>query len=125
MTESYKKILIVEDDIHVSKVFQIQLNKMGFVCLLAFDGEEAVFLLEKEKPDLIILDLMIPKKDGFDVIQEVRKNPSFSTIPIIVVSNLGQEVDKTRALELGATEYLVKIDYPIQDIIDKVKNYLN
>ena len=61
MAESYKKILIVEDDIHVSKVFQIQLNKMGFVCLLAFDGEEAIFLLEKEKPDLIILDLMIPK----------------------------------------------------------------
>ncbi len=124
MVENSKKILIVEDDIHVSKVFQVQLEKIGFIVILASDGEEATLILEKEKPDLVILDLMIPKKDGFDVIKEIRANALFLKTPVIILSNLGQETDKTRALELGATEYLVKIDYPIQEIIDKVKAYL-
>ena len=124
MSENSKKILIVEDDTHVSKVFQIQFEKMGFKTVLGFDGEEAIKMLSSEKPDLVILDLMIPKKDGFEVIEEIRKNSEFLKTPVIVISNLGQETDKARALGLGATEYLVKIDHPIQDIVDMVKAYL-
>ena len=124
MVENSKKILIVEDDVHVSKVFQIQLERMGFKTVLGFDGEEAIKMLDIEKPDLVILDLMIPKKDGFEVIEEIRKNSEFLKTPVIVISNLGQEKDKARALGLGATEYLVKIDHPIQDIVDMVKAYL-
>ena len=124
MTENSKKILIVEDDIHVSRLFQIQFEKMGFATVLGFDGEEAIKMLANEKPDLVILDLMIPKKDGFEVIEEIRKNSFFLKTPVIVISNLGQETDKARALGLGATEYLVKIDHPIQDIVDMVKAYL-
>ena len=124
MAENLKKVLIVEDDVHVSRVFQIQLEKMGFTTVLGFDGEEAIKILASEKPDLVILDLMIPKKDGFEVIEEIRKNSEFLKTPVIVISNLGQDTDKARALGLGATEYLVKIDHPIQDIVDMVKAYL-
>ncbi|MEI7765699.1 MAG: response regulator [bacterium] len=122
--ENSKKVLIVEDDIHVSKVFQVQVEKAGFVAIVSEDGEEALRVLEAEKPDLVILDLMIPKKDGFEVLEEARKMPEFQKIPIVVISNLGQDTDKARALGLGATEYLVKVDFSIQEIINKIKDYL-
>ena len=125
MAESSKKVLIVEDDQQISRVYEIQLKKEGISTIVARDGEEAIKLLMKEKPDLVVLDLMLPKKDGFDVLREVRGNPDLSKIPMIIISNLGQADDKTRALELGATEYLVKIDQSILEIIKKIKNYLN
>lgn len=124
MSEGSKKILIVEDDPHISKVYEIQLGKAGFITVLARDGEEAFQMLQDEKPDLIILDLMIPKKDGFWVLEEIRKNPAFIKTPVLVISNLGQKVDEARALELGATEYLVKINHPILEVVNKVKDYL-
>ena len=124
MTDSPKRVLIVEDDEHISKVYEIQLAKEKLQVILARDGEEAVKMIESEKPDLIILDLMLPKKDGFWVLEEIKKNPKHIKVPILVISNLGQKTDQERAMILGATEYLVKIDYPIQDIIDKIKSYL-
>ena len=119
-----KRVLIVEDDFQISKVYQLQLARAGIFSILARNGEEAIELLDEARPDLVILDLMIPKKDGFWVLEEVRKNPKYSSIPIIIISNLGQKDDKTRAIGLGATEYLVKIDQSIQEIIKKVKVYL-
>ncbi len=124
MDTDEKRILIVEDDFQISKVYQLQLAKAGIFSILARNGEEAIELLEEAHPDLVILDLMIPKKDGFWVLEEIRKNSKYSKIPIIIISNLGQQDDKTRALELGATEYLVKIDQSIQEIINKIKMYL-
>ncbi len=120
-----KKILIVEDDIHISKVYEIKFTKNGFITSIALDGEEAVAKIIAEKPDLVLLDLMLPKKDGFSVLEDIKKIPELAHIPIIVLSNLGQQVDKDRAIALGAREYLVKVDYPIQDVIDKVKAYLS
>lgn len=124
MDEIKKKVMIVEDDEHISKVYEIKLAKEGFSTMLARDGEEAVTKILAEKPDLVLLDLMIPKKDGFGVLEEIKKDPSIANIPIIILSNLGQKNDQERALALGANEYLVKVDYPIQEIIDKVKGYL-
>ncbi|MEI6580676.1 MAG: response regulator [bacterium] len=123
MSENQKRVLIVEDDQHISKVYEIQLAKEGLFTILARDGEEAVKMVENEKPDLIILDLMLPKKDGFWVLEEMRKNSKYSKIPILVISNLGQKTDAARALELGATEYLVKIDHPIQELVDRINSY--
>ncbi len=120
-----KKIMIVEDDEHISKVYEIKLRKEGIEASIARDGEEAVIKIIAEKPNAIILDLMIPKRDGFWVLEEIKKNPETANIPVIVLSNLGQKSDQERALALGANEYLVKVDYPIQDIIDKVKGYLS
>lgn len=124
MSNTEKRILIVEDDLHISKVYEIQLAREGFFTILARDGEEALKLFEKENPDIVILDLMIPKKDGFEVLEEIRKNSKYSKIPILILSNLGQKTDESRALKLGATEYLVKIDHPIQEVVNKIKSYL-
>jgi len=124
MASAQKRILIVEDDLQISKVYEIQLQREGFSTVLARNGEEAVELFSAQKPDLIILDLMIPKRDGFSVLKEIRENSKNSTLPILIISNLGQNDDKKRAMDLGATEYLIKIDHPIQEIIDKVKKYL-
>lgn len=124
MDDKNKKVLIVEDDAQISKVYEIQLAKEGYVTFTAHDGDSAIKLMVEEKPDLAILDLMIPKKDGFEVLQEIKENHSDIKIPILVISNLGQNNDKIRVLELGATEYLVKTDHSIREIMDKVKNYL-
>ena len=124
MSDNKKKVMIVEDDEHISKVYEIKLAKEGIESSLAKDGEEAVAKITSEKPDLIILDLMIPKKDGFEVLEEIKKNPDTAGIPVIVLSNLGQQTDQDRALHLGANEYLVKVDNPIQEVINKVKGYL-
>ena len=124
MTESKKRVLIVEDDEHISKVYEIKLAKEGIEVSVARDGDEAVTKINAEKPDIILLDLMIPKKDGFAVLEEIKKVPALAKIPVIVLSNLGQQSDQERAIALGANEYLIKVDYPIQDVIDKVKGYL-
>ena len=124
MTEHKKRVLIVEDDEHISKVYEIKLAKEGIDISVARDGDEAVAKITAEKPDMILLDLMIPKKDGFAVLEDIKKVPALAKIPVIVLSNLGQQSDQERAIALGANEYLIKVDYPIQDVIDKVKGYL-
>jgi two-component system, OmpR family, response regulator VicR len=125
MDEDKKRVLIVEDDQHISKVYEIQLAKEGLLSILAHDGEEGIRLFAAEKPDIVVLDLMLPKKDGFEVLEEIRKNSELQKIPVIVISNLGQDEDKKRALDLGATDYLVKVDHPIQEIITKIKERLS
>lgn len=124
MDTNKKKIMVVEDDEHISKVYEIKFAKEGINVVLARDGEEAVVKITAEKPDVILLDLMIPKKDGFGVLEEIKKNPELVNIPVIILSNLGQKSDQDRALALGANEYLVKVDYSIQDVISKAMGYL-
>ncbi len=116
--------MIVEDDEHISKVYEIKLRKEEIEVSIARDGEEAFAKITAEKPSVIILDLMLPKRDGFWVLEEIKKNPETASIPVIVLSNLGQKSDQDRVLALGANEFLVKVDYPIQEVIDKVKGYL-
>ncbi len=123
MIESQKKVLVVEDDIQISKVYEIKLAKEGILTVHANNGEDAMKLLSEEKPDLIILDLMIPKKDGFWVLSEIKENNKYLGIPVLVISNLGQKDDMVRAMDLGATEYLIKVDHQIQEIVDKIKEY--
>lgn len=123
-TTTGKKVIIVEDDEHIAKVYEIKLAKEGIVASVARDGEEAVTKILTERPDLVILDLMVPKKDGFAVLEEIKRDQSVARIPVIVLSNLGQQKDQERAMALGASEYLIKVDYPIQEVINKVKGYL-
>lgn len=124
MNTSKKRVLIVEDDEHISKVYEIKFAKEGIETFTARDGEAALAEIKTQKPDLVILDLMLPKKDGFWVLEEVRKDKELSTMPVLVLSNLGQKTDQDRALGLGANEYLIKVDYSIQDIVEKVKGFL-
>jgi len=117
-------ILIVEDENFLIRTLEDNLVAEGYTVDVAKDGEEAVEKIGKKKPDLILLDLLMPKKDGFYVLEETKKNPEWKLIPVIVLSNLGEDTSIKRALEMGADDYFVKSQHPIQEIIEKVKDYL-
>ena len=90
----------------------------------AVDGEEGLELAVSEKPDLIILDMILPKMNGFEVLQELKNNPKTKNIPVVILSNLGQESDVDRAMSLGAVDYLIKTDFSINEVVEKISKYL-
>jgi len=118
------KVLLVEDDPFLYKVLSQRLFDEGVDVTVATDGEEAVAQAMKLKPSLILLDLILPKKSGFEVLAEVRKNPSTSKTPVLVLSNLGQQEDIDQIEKLGVREYLVKADYSLSEMVKKVKEHL-
>lgn len=119
-----KKILIVEDDKFLSLVLKGRLEKEGVSVIQAFDGKEALDVLKKDIPDLILLDLIMPNMSGFEFLEILRQDPQYSTIPVVVISNLGQESDVEKAKSLGVIEYYVKVRTSIDDLILKIKNLL-
>ena len=118
-----KTILVVEDDATLYQTLELALSREGFHVLLARDGDEALSIVNKEKPDVILLDIIMPKKNGFDVLEEIRNEMKLSDIPIVVLSNLSQESDIELCKELGATEYLVKSNMTTDDIVEKIQKY--
>ena len=122
--EKRKKVVIIEDDEHILKVYEIKLAKEGVEVKVFRDGPSGLAGIAAEKPDLVLLDLMIPGHDGFWVLEELKKKPELASIPVIVLSNLGQQTDRDRAMGLGAVDYLIKVDYSIGQVIDKVKQYV-
>lgn len=119
-----KKILIVEDDPILQKAIQEYLSSDGFEVLAASNGEEGVRFALDEIPDLILLDIILPKKNGFEVIKEIKESPKTKNIPVILLTNLGSLSDIEKALELGASTYLVKSDYGLEEISQKIKETL-
>jgi DNA-binding response OmpR family regulator len=117
-------ILIVEDEDFLIRALNDNLAAEGYTVDIAKDGGEAVEKIGKKKPNLVLLDLLMPKKDGFYVLEEIRKNPEWKLIPVIVLSNLGEDTSIKRAMEMGADDYFVKSQHPIQEVIEKVKDYL-
>ncbi len=120
-----KKIFLVEDDLFLASLLKNKFFEAGFDVICAQDGEQAIKILKDQKPDIIILDLILPKKNGFEVMQEINKNPVINKAPIIIVSNLGQDEDISRGKELGAIEYFVKARISIEDLVEKIKKFLN
>ncbi|HEX4104366.1 MAG TPA: response regulator [Candidatus Paceibacterota bacterium] len=118
---SLKKVMVVEDDRFLSSLIKARLEKEGFAVLQAFDGEEAIQALKTERPNLIILDLIMPKVTGFEVLQTISITPGFEHIPVVILSNLAQDSDIEKARELGAKEYFVKVKISIDDLIGKIK----
>jgi DNA-binding response OmpR family regulator len=120
-----KKILIIEDDVDMQESLQDFLQGEGFVVLNAVDGEVGLKKAEQEKPDLILLDIILPLKDGFEVLRELKASENTQKIPVVVLTNLGNLSDIEKALDLGATTYLVKGDYSLKEIVVKVENVLS
>ena len=119
-----KKILVAEDEEVLLNVLKDRFEAEGWEVTTARDGEEAVESIKKTRPDLVLLDLLMPKKDGFEVLKEIRGDPEFKTLPIIVVlSNLGSDEDIKKALSLGANDYFVKTQHPMSEIVEKAKKY--
>ena len=119
-----KTALVVEDDNFLIKAYEAHLAKAGFHVRTALDGVEAVESLKKVMPDIILLDLVMPRMDGFDVLEEMQKKSEWKKIPIVVLSNLGQESDRDRSLKLGAVEYIVKSDFSLQQTVDLISKHL-
>lgn len=119
-----KKLLIIEDDLVLQKALSQYLESENFEVKCAGDGETGIKMATKEKPDLILLDIVLPKKDGYEVLAEVRGNKDTKNIPIILLTNLGSISDVEKALGLGATTYLVKADYKLEEITQKIKEIL-
>ncbi|MGX7092038.1 response regulator YycF [Hutsoniella sourekii] len=112
-----KKILVVDDEKPISDIIAFNLDKEGYEVVKAYDGEEALEQFESEKPDLVILDLMLPKKDGLEVCREIRKD---SAVPIIMLTAKDSEIDKVLGLELGADDYVTK-PFSNRELIARVK----
>ncbi len=123
MTEESKKILIAEDDRALSSALELKLINSGFSVTTAFDGEETAAALKREKFSLILLDLIMPKKDGFAILSEMRA--SGDETPVVVLSNLGQDEDLRRAKELGARDYFVKANVSIMEVVGYIKKIFN
>ena len=116
-----KKVLVVEDDIFLSQLLTNRLTKAGVNVIRAADGEEGLAKLRADKPDLMLLDLILPKKSGFELLEEMRSDPALSGTPVIIVSNLGQESDIKKGRELGAVEYFIKAKTSIDGLVERVK----
>lgn len=117
------KILIAEDDPMVTKLYKAKLELEGFEVIEATDGKDALTKLDLQ-PDLVLLDLMMPVMDGFEFLENVRTNPKYKKIPVIILSILGQEVDIKRAKELGAVDYLIKSEMTPRQLVEKIRQHL-
>jgi len=120
-----KKILVVEDDPFLSNLLKIRLEKERLNVILAKDGDEAIKKIQETDPDLILLDLILPKKSGFEVLQNISLDPNFKNKPVVIISNLGQTIDVQKAKELGAVEYFIKAKISIDDLILKIKEFIS
>ena len=121
-----RKILLVEDEPFLSSLLKNRLEKEGFAVQLARDGDEALSLIKSNKPDLVLLDLILPKKSGFELMDEIREDPKTQAkdLPIIIISNLGQPEDVSRGQELGAAKYFIKAKTSIDELVQKIKSFL-
>lgn len=119
-----KKILIIEDEEILSNLLDKKLKEMGYETSLAFDGEAGVKKIKEEKPDLVLLDIIMPKKGGFEVLEEMQKDDEMKKVPVIIISNSGQPVEISRALDLGVKDYLIKTQFDPNEVIEKVKKQL-
>ena len=119
-----KKILLVEDDDRLASVYETRLQSEGFTTKRVANGEDALAMAIQVKPDLILLDVMMPKVSGFDVLDILRNTPETAKIKIIMLTALSQDSDKERAVSLGVDDYLIKSHVVIADVVDRVKKQL-
>ncbi len=120
-----KKILIIEDESALQKALGDFLGEKGYEITSALDGELGLALAKEKSPDLILLDLILPKINGFDVLKQLKEDDKTKAIPVIVLTNLEEMSDVDKVIGLGATTYLVKTEYKLEDVLDKIKQTLN
>jgi len=119
-----KKILFVEDESALQKTFGETLRQRGYDVISALDGEAGLRMAKIKKPDLILLDLILPKMSGFEVLKKIKEDKEIKDIPVIVLTNLEQMEDVDRVIALGATTYLVKTKYTLDEVVEKIKKAL-
>lgn len=119
-----KKILFIEDESALQTTFGDMLTKQGYEMIKAMDGRTGLYLAKEKKPDLILLDLILPKMDGFGVLKGLKEDKETKDIPVIILTNLENTGDVQRALEMGAMTYLTKANYTLTEILEKIEKIL-
>lgn len=122
MEENVKKVMLIEDDRFLSSLIKVRLEKDGLTVVQSFDGDDAIKRLPEERPNLVILDLIMPKTNGFDVLKAISLMPGLERTPVVIVSNLAQDSDVEKARQLGAKEYFVKVKISIDDLVGKIED---
>lgn len=120
-----KKILFIEDESALQKAMGAILKQDGYEIVSALNGEDGLKMAQKEIPDLIVLDLVLPKLHGFEVLKELKEDKKTKNIPVIVLTNLEGAQDVEKAIKMGATTYLVKSSYSLEEVTDKIKSVFN
>lgn len=115
-----KKILLVEDDPLLIDIYCMKLRQSGFQVLVVERGEKVLATIDSEKPDLVLLDIVLPHTDGWDILRQIRANEGSRTIPVVVLSNLGQKEEIEKGLSLGADKYLIKAHYTPSEIVEEI-----
>ncbi len=123
-TNSKPKILLVEDDQFIVDMYQVKF-KSDFEVEVAVDGKEGLQMLRDKKPDLLLLDIILPKMDGFELLEEMKKDEDLQDIPVLLLTNLGQKSNVKRGLRLGALDYIIKAHYTPAEVVEKVKEVLS
>ncbi|MFA6485849.1 MAG: response regulator [Candidatus Magasanikbacteria bacterium] len=118
-------VLIVEDDVFLSQIYQKKFEIEGFKLVTADNGEKAFTEAKKKKPDIILLDILLPKMDGFAVLEKIKNDREIQNIPVILLTNLGQKEDVDKGLEVGAADYLIKAHVKPSEVVDRVRKILN
>ena len=124
MSDKKIKILLVEDDSFLSGMYETKLKLEGFEVVLADDGAKGLEYSIKHNPDIILLDIILPKLDGFAVLKGLKENAETKKIPVILMTNLGQKEDIERGMQLGAQDYLVKAHFMPSEVVEKIREYL-
>jgi len=119
------KILLIEDDPFLLSMYATKFELEGFEIIFAEDGEKALKAASKEKPDIILLDVLLPKMDGFEVLKELKKNEETKAVPVILLTNLSQRDDVEKGLALGAVDYLIKAHFMPTEVVEKIKKILS
>jgi len=119
-----KKILLIEDEELIIRLLGRKLTNIGYDVTLAMDGQEGLDKMKKDKPDLILLDIIMPRKGGFDVMEEMRRDPVLTSVPVIIISNSGQPLELDKAKRLGAVDWLVKTEFDPKEVVEKIKKYI-
>jgi len=121
-----KKIVLVEDDTIIKEMYKMKLEMEGYNVVCADDGEEALKVIKEESPDLVLLDILMPKKDGFEVLKELKdsQDGGVKSIPVIMLTNLSNREDIAEAEKLGAVDYIVKAKASPDEIVNKIKTFV-
>lgn len=122
--QNQKTILLVEDEKFLSNLLKARLESMGVKVVQVFDGSEAIKLLADIKPDLILMDIILPKISGFEIMEMMNADPALHTAPIVIISNLGQDGDIQKGKALGAIEYFIKAKVSIDELVKKIMSFL-